>query len=464
MDIVSNEVVGYWAALVATLNQRGLLRDRPQQGGKVLPEADALLLPDRVIFALDMQRLGGIAKERWQDPALWAQWQAALQGRRCFVSDGGGLAICIAREPGEHIRRLPATVPLDLENLPEAPYTVTLGVSRRGRVTLDLAGKNRAVLIGGTSGAGKTNAMQSIILQLAAKRAPEEVQFAVVDTKQVDFGPTFDRLPHLFAPIAHTLEDAAQLIEAVESERLRRQAVMAAVGVADWRQADGLGLLLLVVDEAADFAKTPAMNTLVEVARKGRAMGISLVLATQSPSAKVISPQVRANLPTAIAFQTRTDIESRVILGKKGAEDLNRPGLALTFTDRWERVQTLHVELPDVAHVAPPPRPALEEIERRLVRYAVEELDGAFTINALADAFAGDISRRQLLKLGKQWESRGWLTTPAHASDPRRVTDELLCLAQGRGNDTTVPQVPRGTTDGEVVPGRYQAGYTAISA
>jgi hypothetical protein len=249
---------------------------------------------------------------------------------------------------------------------------------------------------------------------------------------------------------------------------LRRQAVMAQTGVNDWRHTEELGLLVLVVDEAADFARAPAMSTLVEVARKGRAMGISLVLATQSPSAKVISPQVRANLPTAIAFQTRTDIESRVILGKSGAEDLTRPGLALTFVGgQWQEVQTLRVDLETVSDVAPPPRPALEQIERRLVRYALDHLDACFTINALADAFAGDISRRQLLKLGRQWEARGWLTTPAHASDPRRVTDELLCLAQGRGNDTTVPRVPRdttgteavpgsGTTDGGVVPGWYQ--------
>jgi hypothetical protein len=456
MDVVSNEVIGYWGALVATLNQRGLLKDRPQRGGKIVPEADALLLPDRVIFALDLQRLGGIARERWLDTDLWEQWRAALRGRRCFVSDGGGLAICVAREPGEHVKRLPRVIPLDLSDLPEKPYTVTLGVSRRGPVTLDLAGKNRAILIGGTSGSGKTNLMQSAILQLAAKHDPSEIQFAVVDTKEVDFGPTFDRLPHLFAPIAHTLEDAAQLIEAVESERLRRQAVMAQAGVNDWRRAEELGLLMLVVDEAADFAKTPTMDTLVEVARKGRAMGISLVLATQSPSAKVISPQVRANLPTAIAFQTRTDIESRVILGKRGAEDMNRPGLALTFIGgHWQEVQTLRVELTDVADVAPPPRPALKEIERRLVRYALDHLDGCFVIGTLYDAFKGEVSKRALTALAQRWEARGWLTTPAHATDPRRVTDDLraLCPALARGSGDRVTGVIGGDRGSQVVTG-----------
>jgi hypothetical protein len=431
MDVVSNEVVGYWGAVVATLAQRGLLKDRPQRGGKIIPEADGFLLPDRVIFALDMQRLGGVSRERWLDADLWAQWQAALQGRRCFVSDGGGLAICVAREPGEHVKRLPAMIPLDLENLPEKPYTVTLGMSHRGPVSLDLAGANRALLIGGTSGSGKTNLMQSLILQLAAKHDPSEVRFGIVDTKMVDFGPTFDRLPHLFAPIARDVAGAGRLIEAVEQERLRRQAVMAQAGVADWRQAEGLGLLLLTIDEAADFCRTPAMETLISLARKGRAFGISLVVGTQNPTSRVIDSQVRANLSTPIALQVRTHIESQVVLGRGGAENLNRPGLALTFIGgHWQEVQTLCVDLANVAHLAIPARPALAVIEQRLVRYALEHLDGAFIIGALYGAFKGEVSKRALTALAQRWEARGWLTRPAHATDPRRVTSDLLHLAQ----------------------------------
>jgi len=381
-DPMTGEIVTYWRAIVGTLDQRGLLRERPRRGGAVLPECDAYLFTDRVIYALDLQRLAGISREEWLRRELWAQWKAALQGRRVFVSDGGGLAICVARQPGEQVKRLPKVIPLALDHMADKPYNVTLGYSKRGPVILDLAGGHRAILIGGTSGSGKTNLMQSVILQLAAKHDPAEMRVAIVDCKQVDFGADYERLPHLFAPIAHDLEGAARLIESVEAERLRRQAVMAAAGVADWRKCDGLGLLLLVVDEAADHAKTPTMTTLVDVARKGRAMGVSLVLGTQSPSSKVIDPQIRANLPTGIAFQTRTDIESRVILGKSGAEKLNRPGLALAFIGgRWETVQTLRVG-PNAAgdfiteRVAVR-RPTLDAVEAALVRYAVEALDGA---------------------------------------------------------------------------------------
>jgi hypothetical protein len=437
MDAIHGEIVGYWRGIVATLHQRGLLRDRPRQGGKMLPEADAILLPDRCIFALDLHRLGGIPREAWLSPELWAQWRAALQGRRVIVSDGAGLFIQVGRWPQKRqVKRLPQVIPLDLEALPERAYAVTLGHAKAGAVVLDLAGDHRAILTGGTSGSGKTNLMQSIVLQLVAKHTPAEVRVAIVDTKQVDFGPGFEALPHLFAPVAHTLEQAHRLIEAVAGERVRRQALMAGAGVADWRdlpEDERLPLLLLVVDEAADFARTLAMQTLVEVARKGRAFGVSIVLGTQSPSSKVIDPQVRANLPTAIAFQTRTDVESRVILGCKGAEDLDRPGLALTFVGgEWQTVQTLRV-MPEmvqdlVGRVTVPQLPALGDVEAGLVRYAVECLNGAFIINHLYEAHRGEISKRQLTRLAQQWEARGWLTPPVDAVSPRYVTDELLAL------------------------------------
>jgi hypothetical protein len=437
MDAMHAEIVTYWRQIVGTLDQRGLLHRRPRQGGAVLPQADVILLPDRCIFVLDMQRLGGIPREAWLDrEGLWRQWQAALQGRRVFVSDGGGLAITVARQPGTRRKRLPVVIPLTLDRLPDEPYHVTLGDARRGPVVLDLAGEHRAILTGGTSGSGKTNLMQSAILQLAARHTPDEVRFAIVDTKQVDFGRDYEQLPHLFADVAHDLREAAQLIEQVEEERLRRQAVMAGANVADWRDLTGEGafpLLLLLVDEAADFARTPAMDTLVEVARKGRAMGVSIILGTQSPSSKVIDPQVRANLPTAIAFQTRTDVESRVILGRGGAEKLDRPGLALAFVGRrWQTVQTLRVDgritRAIVGEVTAPARPALSDVEAGLVRYAVRELDGAFIINKLYAEFRGRISKPSLERLGRQWELRGWLTAPAHATDPRRVTADLLDL------------------------------------
>jgi DNA segregation ATPase FtsK/SpoIIIE-like protein len=450
----TDEVVVYWRQIVGTLDQRGLLKERPREGGKVLPEADAILLPERCLFVLDMQRLGGIPRETWLDEALWKQWRAALGGRRVLVSDGGGLAIQVAREPGQQKRkRLPEVIPLTAEEIPEEPYRVTLGYDKRGlaedsAVMLDLADKHRAILTGGASGSGKTNLMQSVVLQLAARHGPDEAQVAVVDTKAVDFSGAYERLPHLFEPIARDLGDAAELIEQVEQERVRRRVAMTKAEVSDWRDLpEPFPLLLLVVDEAADFRGDAAMETLVKIARKGRAMGVSILLGTQSPSSKVIDPQVRANLPTAIAFQARTYIESKVILGCKGAEDLTRPGQALTFIEgAWRKVQVLRVE-PDavgdfISEQVVVERPAedqsvLSDVEQALVRYAVEELDGAFKVNRLYDVLGDRISKRQILKQAKTWERRGWLTEPQRNEHGhpvgRQVTDELREMARLQG-------------------------------
>ena len=467
-ELAQREVTGYWHTIVSTLGQRGVLKARPQQGGVVYPQAIGILDKDCAYFVLDMLRLAGVPREKWLDRDLWRQWRAALSGRRVAVADGYGLCVIVARTPGlPTAKRLPAVIPLDLGDLPDRAYHVHLGDGKKGPVFLDLAGKHRAILTGGTSGSGKSTMMKSIILQLAQKHTASEVMFAICDLKEVDFRDPFDRLPHLFAPIAYSLDDAGRLIESVEQERLRRAAVMAQAGVADWRRLDEpFPLLLLVVDEAADLAKTPVMTTLIEVARKGRAMGIAILLGTQSPTSEVIDHQVRANLPTAIAFQTRTDIESRVILGKRGAEALDRKGLALAFLDgRWQKIQTLFVDTDDDSGtgaeladlVSAPQAPALEPVEVDLVRYAVEDLGGCFIINRLAEHFAGQVSRRQIVKLGKKWELRGWLTAPKHATDPRRVSAELAALTlpptQGTPGGHTVTGETGGHRDPEPVTG-----------
>jgi hypothetical protein len=345
------------------------------------------------------------------------------------------LALVVAREPGEVQRkRLPATIPLTREELPDGLYTVALGHEKRGQVILDLADAHRAILIGGASGGGKTNGMQAILTQLALKHGPDELQLAIVDTKEVDFSGPWAGLPQLFQPIAHDLDGAAELIERVEAERVKRQAAMARAGVSDWRRLpDPPPLLVLLVDEAADFQGTVAMDTLTKVARKGRAFGVSVILGTQYPTSKVIDPQIKANLPTAIAFQCRTGTESKVVIDRTGAEELDRPGLALTFVGgRWRRVQVLRADnrlLADVAGYSEQDRAALDAIEAELVSYALEELGGAFTIGKLYDAHAHAISKHALTKLGQSWQRRGWLTEPEHATAPRFVTEELKQLA-----------------------------------
>ena len=432
-----SEIVTYWRGVRATLAQRNLLK------GEQIPEARALVLPDRAIFVLDMQRLAGIPREKWLDRDLWLQIRAALQGRRAYVADSAGLALVIAREPGTHeLKQLPALIELTREHLPSGPYTVTLGYDKAGPVAMDLAGAQRAVLIGGTTGSGKTSGMQTILAGLLLKHTPEELQLAIIDPKVVDFAG-WHGLPHLFAPVANSIAEAELLIDAVEFERQERQAAMMREGVRDWRDlADPFPLLVLVVDEAADFAGTDAMATLVEIARKGRAFGVSVILGTQYPTSKVIDPQVKANLDTSIAFRCKSGTESRVILDRNGAEELPRPGLALTYiAGRWRRVQVLWMEEEIIAGLTSARAEAvssnpLSEIEAQMVQYAEDELEGSFAVGGLYDEFKGEISKKRLSKLGREWEERGWLTLPQHDEKGhpigRQVTEELAAWATER--------------------------------
>lgn len=434
---MDGEIEGYWNGVLETLRAGGYLLPRPQQGGYVVPEAAPLLLPDYCIFLLNMQRLGNVARERWLEPQLTERISQGLGGRAVAVAYAEGLALIVARSL-ELARiqqsRIPTHLPLTASMIPTEPYHICLGYGVRGRVTLDLADAERAILIGGTSGYGKTMLMQSMITQLAEKHAQDELRLVIVDPKFVDFGP-YRALPQLLLPVANEIEDCARAVQQVAAEMERRKALLRAANVTTWQQynerEETLPLIVLIVDEAADFAGTATMETLVDLARQGRAFGISLVIGTQHPTRDVIDSQIKANLLTAIAFKVKSNSDSRVILDNGGAELLSGKGRCLIFKGgEWQQIQTCYVD----AHAreallgaaVPGNAAALPEIESDLVRYAVENLSGAFTIGRLADVFQGRISKRQLTKLAQVWEQRGWLTQQVDAASPRRVTDELV--------------------------------------
>jgi len=253
-----SEVVTYWRGIVGTLAQRGLLRQK-QDGAKVIPQAVAVVTGDFVAFVLDMQRLGGVSREQWLDADLWAQTRAALQGRRVFCADNAGLALVVARNPEAARVRLPSKLELTPDMLPDGEYTAILGQSAGGGVILDSSEGERALLVGGATGAGKTGTIRSMILQLARKCDPGRLALAVVDLKRLDFTALAD-LPHLVEPIATTEAETQALVSWCVQEMERRQTVMSAAGVTRWDrlpQAQRFPLLLIAIDEVADLAIHP---------------------------------------------------------------------------------------------------------------------------------------------------------------------------------------------------------------
>jgi hypothetical protein len=455
------EIVTYWEAIRGTLAQRGLLR--PNAGD---PCAVAIVEPDRVAFILDMQRLGGVSRENWLNQDLWEQWRAALQGRRAIVADKGGLAVVVARRPGEvGANRLPQSVSLKPGDVPPGDYKAVLGVARSGPVVLDLARADRSLLVGGTSGSGKSKALQSLALQLAQKHGPDKVRLAVVDLKALDF-PLLGGLPQLVGPVATSYKGAADLVQWVDCERQRRGEVLAAARVSRWDNiplANRFPLLVLLIDECADFAgKDGITRQIVEIARKGRAVGLSLIMGTQRPSADILTGQIRANLSTRVALRCTTQTESRIILDAGGAEKFTRPGLALTNAGGrgLVKVQCGYIpdgELGDWVGTALTAGPALSSLEAEMVAFALAMNGGRFTVGDLATAFQGRMSRRKIAELAQRWEQRGWLTIPANAVDARRVTPQLSDLARA----ATVPGPALAGKDGNTVTGGT-GGNTAL--
>ena len=197
-------------------------------------------------------------------------------------------------------------------------------------------GKLPHLLIAGTTGSGKSVCMNSLIISLLYKAKPEEVKLIMIDPKMVELG-IYNGIPHLLIPVVTDPKKAAGSLQWAVTEMMRRYRMMADAGVRDLEsynnQArmssdDDLELMpqiVVVIDELADLMLVAAKEveeSICRIAQMGRASGIHLVIATQRPSADVITGLMKANIPSRIAFAVASAMESRIILDTAGAEKL----------------------------------------------------------------------------------------------------------------------------------------------
>ena len=173
-------------------------------------------------------------------------------------------------------------------------------------------------------------------------------------------------------------------------------------------------------------------RNLIRLSSKGAAFGLTLVLATQNPKAEVLNTLIRGNMSTRIAFRVSSAAHSRTILGRSGAQELPRTvrGRMLARLDQaLTPLQGFYVSDEAILSLARGQvngqAPVLTPIEWALAAYALQELEGTFPIGRLYERFRGEISHRQLVKLGQRWESKGWLTPPPSATEARQVTPAL---------------------------------------
>ncbi|MGS2720263.1 DNA translocase FtsK 4TM domain-containing protein [Paraglaciecola aestuariivivens] len=252
--------------------------------------------------------------------------------------------------------RLSEVICADVFQSSSSPLTMVLGADISGKpVVVDLA-KMPHLLVAGTTGSGKSVGVNVMILSLLYKSTPEDVRMIMIDPKMLELS-VYEGIPHLLAEVVTDMKEAANALRWCVGEMERRYKLMSALGVRNlkgfnakvlaaieagepirdplWKPEESmeteapflekLPAIVVVVDEFADMMMIVGKKVeelIARIAQKARAAGIHLVLATQRPSVDVITGLIKANIPTRIAFQVSSKIDSRTILDQQGAEAL----------------------------------------------------------------------------------------------------------------------------------------------
>ncbi|MBP8639476.1 MAG: DNA translocase FtsK [Oscillospiraceae bacterium] len=215
----------------------------------------------------------------------------------------------------------------------QSKLSFAIGEDISGNAIIGNIAKLPHLLIAGTTGSGKSVCMNSLILSLLYKSTPEEVRLIMIDPKMVELG-VYNGIPHLFVPVVTDPKKAAGALQWAVVEMLKRYRLFSETGVRDLMGYNAhqktigeqtMPRVVIVIDELADLmlvASKEVEESICRVAQMGRAAGMHLVIATQRPSADVITGLMKANIPSRIAFAVSSAMESRIILDNSGAEKL----------------------------------------------------------------------------------------------------------------------------------------------
>jgi len=261
----------------------------------------------------------------------------------------------------------------------KSPLTLALGKDISGNPMCVDLGKMPHALIAGTTGSGKSVAINAMILSLLYKAKPDEVRMIMVDPKMLELS-VYEGIPHLLTPVVTDMQEAGNALRWCVGEMERRYRLMAAMGVRNivgfnrkvkdaikkgepikdpLFQPDPNGIvvamahptleplpyIVVIIDELADMmmvARKKVEELIARLAQKARASGIHLILATQRPSVDVITGLIKANIPTRIAFQVSSRVDSRTILDQMGAEHLLGHGDMLYMGTGSNLTQRVH--------------------------------------------------------------------------------------------------------------------------
>jgi S-DNA-T family DNA segregation ATPase FtsK/SpoIIIE len=245
----------------------------------------------------------------------------------------------------------------------KSKLTLAMGKDINGRLAIaDLAGMPH-LLIAGSTGTGKSVAINAMIMSILYKSTPDQVRLVLVDPKRLELG-NYEGIPHLYTPIITEPKLAANALRNAVREMERRLKLLASKGVrnidsynrlfddtpslfgGDQSGEDGpIPYIVIIIDELADLMMLDGNNveeSITRLAQMARAVGIHLVLATQRPSVDVITGLIKANFPARVSFRVATKVDSRTILDANGAESLLGRGDMLYLPSGSARVHRLH--------------------------------------------------------------------------------------------------------------------------
>ena len=320
------------------------------------------VLPGPVVTRFELQPAPGLKASKITGLAKDLARSLSVSSVRVVeVIEGKSVVgIEIPNEHREMVRLSEVIATTDYENS-KSPLTLALGHDISGEpVIADLA-KMPHLLVAGTTGSGKSVGVNSMLISMLYKASPEELRLILVDPKMLELS-VYEGIPHLLTPVVTDMKDAATALRWCVGEMERRYKLMAAMGVRNlagfnkkvrdaekagdpipdpfWKPEDEgvilmedavcpnlstLPCIVVVIDEFADMIMIVGKKVeqlIARIAQKARAAGIHLILATQRPSVDVITGLIKANVPTRMAFQVSSKIDSRTILDQGGAEQL----------------------------------------------------------------------------------------------------------------------------------------------
>ena len=323
------------------------------------------VLPGPVVTRFEIQPAAGVKVSRISGLAKdLARSMAVISVRVVEVIPGKSVVgIEIPNEKREMVR-LSEVLSSEAYDRSNSPLTLALGHDIAGVPTVADLARMPHLLVAGTTGSGKSVGINAMLLSLLFKASPKEVKLILIDPKMLELS-VYDDIPHLLTPVITDMKDAAGSLRWCVGEMERRYKLMAAMGVRNlagynrkiedaekagnpisdplwtfnpdemgWDESqpapeapllETLPYIVVVIDEFADMMMIVGKKVeqlIARIAQKARAAGIHLILATQRPSVDVITGLIKANVPSRIAFQVSSKIDSRTILDQGGAEQL----------------------------------------------------------------------------------------------------------------------------------------------